>query len=106
MTHIRKTAEKKDWVRPDIEVMVDGRPIYGIAGQSLLSIMWASGIRVWRVNPVSGRERSGFCGMGVCFECDIDVQGSDERRACMILVTTGVTVTTGMSTRETDVRSL
>ena len=99
MRLFRKSVRRSKSLDPDVRMTVDGRPVFGIAGQSVLGALWAQGIKIWRVNPVGGQERAGFCGMGVCFECEIDVAGTAERRACMIPATEGLVIRTGIASQ-------
>jgi len=43
---------------------------------------------------VRGEPRLPLCGMGVCFECRVCIDGVAEQRACMLPVRTGMQVTT------------
>lgn len=43
---------------------------------------------------VSGQPRQAFCGMGVCQECRVCIDGQAERLACMSLVGEGMRVET------------
>jgi sarcosine oxidase subunit alpha len=38
--------------------------------------------------------RGGFCGMGVCQECRVTVDGLPDQRACMLLVRDGMEIAT------------
>ena len=40
----------------------------------------------------AGDARGVFCGMGVCFECLVDVDDRRNQRACMTVVTEGMTI--------------
>ena len=52
--------------------------------------------RVWRFhdNPVSGAPRGPYCGMGVCFDCELDIDGVAATQACMVDVRDGMTIRT------------
>jgi predicted molibdopterin-dependent oxidoreductase YjgC len=65
-------------------------------GMTLSAVLVGAGVRAVGVNAVSGEPRGPFCGMGVCFECEVTV---DERivRACLTPVTDGMVVATGVS---------
>jgi predicted molibdopterin-dependent oxidoreductase YjgC len=65
-------------------------------GMMLTAVLVRAGVRAVAVNPVSGEPRGPFCGMGVCFECEVTV---DERvvRACLTPATDGMVVTTEVS---------
>jgi hypothetical protein len=67
----------------NLTIEVDGKPVHARAGQSLAAALIAHGIWSTRRNPVSGEPRGPFCGMGVCFECEVNVDGVRGVRACM-----------------------
>jgi D-hydroxyproline dehydrogenase subunit gamma len=43
---------------------------------------------------VSGEPRSPFCGMGICFECRVTINGRPHCRSCQILCESGMDVRT------------
>ena len=51
-------------------------------GQSLAAALTEAGIVAFRHTP-KGEERGLFCGMGVCQDCLLTVDGVPNRRACM-----------------------
>lgn len=75
-------------------INVDDKQIPAIVGQSVAGALEAAGVRSWRTNMVDGTPRAPFCGMGVCYECELDVEGSAETRACMTDVKPGLVVST------------
>lgn len=79
-----------------ITIVVDGATIETLEGRSLASVLHAAGMVASRRNPVTGEERGAFCGMGVCFECEVTVDGRGDVRACMTDVREGLVVTTGL----------
>lgn len=83
--------------------MVDGMPVSALRGQSLAGALEAAGFRAWRRNAVNGKLRAPFCGMGVCFECELHVEGTTERRACMIEVESDLAVTTEVAGKSHDI---
>jgi predicted molibdopterin-dependent oxidoreductase YjgC len=44
---------------------------------------------------VTGEARSALCGMGVCFECRVTINGTRHQRSCNILAAEGMEVVTG-----------
>jgi D-hydroxyproline dehydrogenase subunit gamma len=78
-----------------VEIVVDGRTLTALAGQSLAGALHQAGLDVLRRNPVTGEPRGAFCGMGVCFECELTVDGLAGIRACMEHVRAGLRVETG-----------
>jgi NADPH-dependent 2,4-dienoyl-CoA reductase/sulfur reductase-like enzyme len=73
-------------------VTFEGQTLPATAGQSLAAVLTASGILALRETS-SGAERGLFCGMGVCQECLVVVDGVPNRRACMLKVTRPLSVT-------------
>lgn len=53
-----------------------------------------AGIWAFR-RSVRGEPRGPLCGMGVCHECRVTIDGSPHRRACMEPVRAGMEVVTG-----------
>ena len=43
---------------------------------------------------VKGDARAPFCGMGICFECRVGIDGIAQQRACMVTVRAGMQVVT------------
>lgn len=41
---------------------------------------------------VSGQHRAAVCGMGICFECRVRIDGVAQQRACQVTVRDGMTV--------------
>jgi predicted molibdopterin-dependent oxidoreductase YjgC len=76
------------------EVVVDGRPVAMRPGQSVAGVLLAAGIRSWRTTR-GGNARGLFCGIGVCFDCLVTVNGRRSVRACMAEARPGDVVTTG-----------
>jgi D-hydroxyproline dehydrogenase subunit gamma len=81
---------------PDLEVTltVDGRVVRASRGASVAAALLDAGVRAFRTS-VSGEPRAPLCGMGVCHECRVEIDGVGQRRACMITVSEGMRVRTG-----------
>ncbi len=69
----------------------EGRPVEGLRGESLAAALTAAGIVAWRGTKAGGR-RGQFCGMGVCQECLVRVDGRPAERACLTPVVAGIDV--------------
>ena len=63
----------------------DGEEVNTSAGLSLAAALTGAGIRSFREGP-KGSKRGMFCGMGVCQECLVEVDGNPNQRACMTKV--------------------
>lgn len=71
---------------------VDGRSCDALDGQTLLAALLAQGHRALRRNLVTGEARAGYCGSGMCFECEVEVDGRPGVRACTLPVRDGMDV--------------
>jgi predicted molibdopterin-dependent oxidoreductase YjgC len=80
------------------EITFDGRPISVAAGQTIGAALVAGGVRSWRTTRETGRPRGLFCGIGVCFDCLVTVNGTPSQRACLIEALPGDSVTTQRGT--------
>jgi predicted molibdopterin-dependent oxidoreductase YjgC len=76
---------------PTFHIHVDGRPLPAYEGQTVAAALLAGGWRVLRHTP-SGTPRGLFCGMGVCFDCLVTIDGVPDQRACMTLVRPGMEI--------------
>jgi sarcosine oxidase subunit alpha len=43
---------------------------------------------------VTGRPRTPFCGMGICFECRMTINGAPHTRSCQVVVEPGMDIRT------------
>jgi len=68
-----------------IEIEFEGRRLQAREGESLAATLTAHGIREFRTTRC-GAERGVFCGMGVCQDCLVEVDGRANERACMTIV--------------------
>jgi predicted molibdopterin-dependent oxidoreductase YjgC len=67
----------------------EGRAVPAEPGQTVAAALWASDIRSWRRTRLGGQPRGLFCGIGVCFDCLVVVNGVTGRRACLVEVEDG-----------------
>ena len=45
-------------------------------------------------NSVSGHQRGPLCGMGICFECRVEIDGKPHCKSCQIVCESGMKVRT------------
>lgn len=76
----------------------DGVAVSFADGQTVGAALVAAGIRSWRTTRNAGRPRGLFCGIGVCFDCLITVDGEPNVRACMRPAEAGMEVSTQRGT--------
>ncbi len=75
----------------DIVFQFEGREITAREGQSLAAALTQAGVSAFR-ETAKEAERGIFCGMGVCQDCLVHVDGTPNRRACMTPVESGMSV--------------
>lgn len=98
-----------DRIRPGkatpVTITVDGEPATGITGQSIAGIIMAGDRLELRRTASEDRPRGVFCGIGVCFDCLVEVNGVQDVRACQRKANEGDIIDTGHddeSTRQTE----
>ena len=82
---------------PMLTVSVDGEPAEAYPGETVATLLLALGRRTFRHTDHLHAPRGLFCGMGVCFDCLVTVDGQANVRACMTPVQAGMTIETGGS---------
>jgi predicted molibdopterin-dependent oxidoreductase YjgC len=75
----------------EMTVTIDGEPVVAYAGESVAAVLLAEGSPATRVTR-GGAPRGVFCGMGVCFDCLVVVDGVPNTRACMTWVREGMAI--------------
>ncbi len=75
------------------EIEVDGKSILAYSGQTIAEALLSSGLRVLRVTRKHA-PRGVYCGMGICYECRMMVNGMPNVRTCVTLATPGCKVIT------------
>lgn len=70
-------------------VTVDGVVVPVRPGQTVAGVLLGMGRTSWRSTRRDGRPRGVFCGIGVCFDCLVVVNGVPDVRACLRTVTDG-----------------
>jgi predicted molibdopterin-dependent oxidoreductase YjgC len=76
-----------------VTITVDGVPLQAYLGETIAGALLAKNQRAWR-RTEGGELRGLFCGMGICFDCTVTVNGVPNVRACLTPVVEGMTVET------------
>jgi predicted molibdopterin-dependent oxidoreductase YjgC len=75
----------------EINLHVDGLDVPAYTGETVAAAMMAAGIRGFR-RSTRGGARGVYCGIGVCFECLVRVNGQPNLRACITYAEDGMTI--------------
>ncbi len=76
----------------NVTIRVNGRPVTVPPGTIVAAAVEKAGYTRFR-RSVRGAERAPLCGMGVCFECRVTIDGAAHRRSCQTLCAEGMEVT-------------
>ena len=69
------------------DIWVDGEKIVAFEGETIGAALMAAGRRTLRYTNRYGRPRGLYCGMGLCQECRMVINGIPNTQACQTLVT-------------------
>ena len=75
-----------------VTIQINGLAVTAPEGSTLAAVLIEHGYLCLRHSDKTQAPRAVFCGMGVCFECLVQV-GEEELRACQTIVTAGMQVT-------------
>lgn len=67
-----------------VEVTVDGTVVRAPAGRTVAAVLTGSGRPGWRRTRRRGAWRGLSCGIGVCFDCLVTLNGTPGVRACLV----------------------
>jgi len=76
-----------------ISFQFDGVDIIAYEGETIAAALIASGVAATGLSRLA-MPRGYFCGMGVCWECLVEVNDTPNQRACMQTVEAGMVVKT------------
>ncbi|GLZ40723.1 (2Fe-2S)-binding protein [Actinokineospora sp. NBRC 105648] len=77
-----------------MKVTIDGVEHTVEPGQTVAGALLRLGRISWRTTRNADRPRGVFCGIGVCFDCLVEVNGVPDVRACQRLLVDGDAVGT------------
>lgn len=76
-----------------VKISVDGADVVVSAGTSVAAAVLSAGVVRFR-RSVTEEARSALCGMGICFECRLTIDGKSHARSCQIICSDGMIVQT------------
>jgi len=78
----------------EVKIIVNGKEVIAYEGETVLSALIANGFKAFRSSAVENEFRGGFCGMGVCYDCLVKINGVPQLRSCMYYVKEGMEIET------------
>ena len=76
-----------------IDLMVNGRVVTVAEGATVAAALLNAGELGFRSSPKDDA-RAPLCGMGICYECRVTIDGLAHQRACMTRAHSGMNVVT------------
>lgn len=74
-------------------IQIDRRRVEVPAGSTVAAAILASGLNLTR-RSVTGQPRGPVCGMGICYECRVTIDGLAHRLGCQTLCREGMEIFT------------
>jgi sarcosine oxidase subunit alpha len=74
-------------------IRVNGRAVSAPDGVTVAAALLQAGQLTFRTS-VSGEPRAPLCGMGICFECRVTIDGRPHIRSCQIPIREGMEIQT------------
>jgi len=62
-------------------------------GTTVAGAISNAGVKAFRTS-VAGELRGPLCGMGICFECQVTIDGIEHQRSCNVFAAEGIEVAT------------
>ena len=86
------------------EIEVNGDKIDAYEGETVAAALIAAGLKTFRRTSRNDHPRGMYCGIGLCYECMMVINGKPNTRACQTLVSHGCQVETqeGLGKLETS----
>ncbi len=85
--------KKKITFLENITLTIDDKIVSVPNGSTVATAIFARDPKAFR-RSVLGEPRFPFCGMGICFECRVSIDGIKHERSCQILAKAGMTIET------------
>jgi D-hydroxyproline dehydrogenase subunit gamma len=79
-------------LHPLIDITVNGTPMKVPEGATVAAALVQAG--AYSRISVHGEPRQPLCGMGICYECRVEIDGRPHQRSCQVLCRPGMQVNT------------
>ena len=76
-----------------VTLIVNGVPVTMPVGSMVAAAVLKTGVQAFR-RSATGEPRGPLCGMGICFECRVTIDGHAHGRSCQTVCENGMDVRT------------
>ncbi len=77
-----------------VQIIINDKPVFAYEGELVSTALQAEGIHIFNRKHKTGKPAGIYCGMGVCYECLVIVNGVANTRACQTPIEDGMTIHT------------
>ena len=78
-----------------LNIIINGNDVQAFEGELVSTVLQSEGISVFNLKHKTGKPAGIYCGMGVCYECLVNVDGVPNIRACQTFIKDGMVINTG-----------
>ena len=98
---IKKVGAKGQTINrgKQFQVKIDDKPEIAYAGELVSTVLQAEGIQIFNRKHKTGNPSGIYCGMGVCYECLVTINGVPNTRACQTVVEDGMIIHTDVEVK-------
>jgi D-hydroxyproline dehydrogenase subunit gamma len=75
-----------------VNVFVDGKEMQAYEGETVLAALWVANEHTLHITARLHEQRGFFCGIGICFDCIVTIDGRVNIRACLEPVRQGMKI--------------
>lgn len=75
-----------------VRILLNGEAAITSDGQSVGAFLLGEGQRITRTTRFAGKPRGMFCGIGICFDCLVTINGVTNQRACLTSIEEGMSI--------------
>jgi hypothetical protein len=75
-----------------VRFVYEGQEVAGFEGEGVAAALLRAGIAGTRASARFGESRGYYCGMGICWDCVLGVEGEGTVRGCLYPVRDGLVV--------------
>ena len=80
-----------------VDVVVNDRIVEAFTGELVSTVLQAEGYSIFVHKTTTGRASGVYCGMGVCYECLVTINGEKNVRACQTYVADQMKIQTSVT---------
>jgi D-hydroxyproline dehydrogenase subunit gamma len=77
----------------NVRLKINGNNVGAAAGTTVAAAVMNAGAASFRIS-VQGEPRGPLCGMGICFECRLRIDGRSQQKSCQVVCADGMVVET------------